>query len=424
MSLFETTITIDAPAEVVFRHLTEAAGLLRWIAADATADPVPGGELRWTHHNGATMIGRFVEVTPNSRIVFRYGWEDNLLGLPPESTIVEIDLYEDEAETRLRLIHRDIPSTSLDDHGNGWNHFLAELARSCARQPRRAVTSGSSTSRRSLGSTPPATGAENLVVAEPDRQAFRDRRRAESFGSSAKLYDAARPSYPDELIAWLGESGRGIAADVGCGTGRVARLLAEAGWQVAGVEVDERMAEVARSHGIDVDVSSFELWHPEDRFDLIASGQAWHWIDPDVGFRRAAELLRPGGRLALFWNSYRYDIPTRAVFETALNRHAPELLTNSVPFGTASPDHVALDADTVRRSSQWFGEPEIRVFAHGRTQSADEWLADMRTHSPMAMLDPDIRVALLDDLRSSLAELNRGYLEVEYETRVTALRRR
>ncbi|MGB5759709.1 MAG: class I SAM-dependent methyltransferase [Acidimicrobiales bacterium] len=261
-------------------------------------------------------------------------------------------------------------------------------------------------------------------MAEPNRQVFEDRHRAESFGSSAELYDAARPSYPDELIEWLGDSGRGNAADVGCGTGQVALLLAASGWQVVGVEIDERMAGVARSHGIDVEVSSFEQWRPAMRFDLIASGQAWHWIDPEVGYRHAAELLRPGGRLAIFWNSYRYDSPTQALFGTILNRHAPDLLIDSVPFGTSSPDHAALDAETIRRSSQWFDHPEFRAFAHGRRQTNDEWLAEMTTHSPMAMLDPDVRVALLADLGTSLAELNGGSLDVEYETRVTTARRR
>lgn len=275
-----------------------------------------------------------------------------------------------------------------------------------------------------LGIARPSSRADNLTVAEPDREVFKDRGRAESFGSSAELYDAVRPSYPVELIEWIGESGLGMAADVGCGTGRVARLLADAGWRVIGVEVDERMAGVARSHGIDVDVSSFEQWQPEDRFDLIASGQAWHWIDPDVGYRRAAELLRPGGRLALFWNSYRYDTQTRGVFETILDRYAPELLPGSVPFGTTSPDLGALDAEMLRRSSPWFEEPEFRSFVHGRTQSIDEWLAEMRTHSPLAMLDPSVRDTLLDNLRSSLTERIGEHLHVEYETRITATRRR
>jgi uncharacterized protein YndB with AHSA1/START domain len=41
-------VTIAAPADLVWAHLTTAAGLVRWIGPDATADAVPGGTLRWT----------------------------------------------------------------------------------------------------------------------------------------------------------------------------------------------------------------------------------------------------------------------------------------------------------------------------------------------------------------------------------------
>ena len=254
----------------------------------------------------------------------------------------------------------------------------------------------------------------------PDRSVFQDRGRAESFGTSAELYDALRPSYPDELIAWLSKSGLGRAADVGCGTGQVARLLSATGWKVTGVEIDERMAAVARSHDIDVVVSSFEKWEPTERFDLITSGQAWHWIDPDHGYRRAANLLRPGGRLALFWNSYVYDAATRAVFDVVLSRHAPHLLEDSVPFGTSSPDHAALDADMFRRSAHSFAKPEFRVFTHSRHQSVEDWLAELQTHSPVAILDHDIRRALLADLQSALANLAADGVRVAYETRATS----
>jgi uncharacterized protein YndB with AHSA1/START domain len=54
-------VTIAAPVEVVWAHLTTAEGLVRWIGPDATADPAPGGVLRWTHQNGASVVGRSVE---------------------------------------------------------------------------------------------------------------------------------------------------------------------------------------------------------------------------------------------------------------------------------------------------------------------------------------------------------------------------
>ena len=76
MRLASCEVTIAAPAEVVWAHLTTAEGLVRWVGPAATADPSPGGVLRWTHANGATMVGRFVELVPYWRIVFTYGWED------------------------------------------------------------------------------------------------------------------------------------------------------------------------------------------------------------------------------------------------------------------------------------------------------------------------------------------------------------
>ena len=127
MKLVSYEITIDAPAPTVYRHLTEAAGLLRWMAVDAVADPTPGGELRWTHENGATMVGRFVELIPHRRIVFRYGWRDDLMGIPPESTTVEIALREDDGRTTLTLEHRDLPADHAQAHADGWEHFLANL---------------------------------------------------------------------------------------------------------------------------------------------------------------------------------------------------------------------------------------------------------------------------------------------------------
>ena len=57
------------------------------------------------------------------------------------------------------------------------------------------------------------------------------------------------------------------------------------------------MAEVARRRGLAVEVAAFEAWEPAGRrFDAVVAGQAWHWIDPDAGAAKAAEVLRPGGR--------------------------------------------------------------------------------------------------------------------------------
>jgi uncharacterized protein YndB with AHSA1/START domain len=127
VSLVSYETTIAAPIEVVWEHLTTAAGLVRWVGPDATAEPVPGGILRWTHPNGATVVGRFVELIPHRRVVFTYGWEDARMSVPPESTTVEIDLVEEGGATTLRLAHHGLPPRAVDDHERGWIYFLGAL---------------------------------------------------------------------------------------------------------------------------------------------------------------------------------------------------------------------------------------------------------------------------------------------------------
>jgi uncharacterized protein YndB with AHSA1/START domain len=120
-------LTIAAPAAVVWEHITTAEGLMRWVGPDAVADPVPDGSLRWTHPDGSTVVGRFLELVPHRRVVFSYGWEDGRMGVPPGSTTVEIDLAEEDGVTTLRLVHRGLPPAVVDDHERGWAYFLGEL---------------------------------------------------------------------------------------------------------------------------------------------------------------------------------------------------------------------------------------------------------------------------------------------------------
>jgi uncharacterized protein YndB with AHSA1/START domain len=125
--LSEQQVVLNAPMAEVYRHLTTVDGLLKWMAVDAVVEPVPGGRLQWTHENGATMIGRFIELDPPHRLMFAYGWKDDLMGVPPESTTVEINLEEADGRTTLSLAHRSIPSDVVDDHMRGWTFFLSRL---------------------------------------------------------------------------------------------------------------------------------------------------------------------------------------------------------------------------------------------------------------------------------------------------------
>jgi uncharacterized protein YndB with AHSA1/START domain len=128
MKLVERRIVIAASPDHVYELLTDAQQLMEWMAPRAELDPQPGGALTWTHANGDSVIGRFVELVPARRIVFTYGWDREDVRIPPGSTTVEIDLRPHDRGTELHLVHRGLAGPMADAHAGGWNNYLARLA--------------------------------------------------------------------------------------------------------------------------------------------------------------------------------------------------------------------------------------------------------------------------------------------------------
>ncbi|MGH3097221.1 MAG: class I SAM-dependent methyltransferase [Streptosporangiales bacterium] len=201
---------------------------------------------------------------------------------------------------------------------------------------------------------------------------------AESFGVNAERYDRVRPRYPSAMAEAIVATSPGPdVLDVGCGTGIVARQLQAAGCTVLGVEPDERMAEFARRGGTAVEVAVFEAWDPAGRtFDAVVAGQAWHWVDPVAGAAKAAEVLRPGGQLALFWNASQPPRELEAAFVEVYRRVLPDSPIAGLPAGSAPDVYAAMvdkASDGMRRTGM-FGEPEQWRFDWEQPYTRDEWL--------------------------------------------------
>lgn len=136
----------------------------------------------------------------------------------------------------------------------------------------------------------------------------------QTFDEAAARYQEARPEYPDEiyetLIAQTGlRPERDAICEVGPGPGKATLPLARRGFRITCVELGAALADEARRNlaGFDrvtVVNADFESWQPAapGSFALVFAATAWHWIDPEVRYRKAWELLRPGGHLAL-WGS-------------------------------------------------------------------------------------------------------------------------
>ena len=254
------------------------------------------------------------------------------------------------------------------------------------------------------------------------------------FGEVAELYDRHRPAYPDALVddlvglAELKE--RSIVLEVGAGTGKATSMFAERNIRVLAIEPSAEMAAVARrlatAQGkVQIEQIDFERWDPAGReFPLVFAAQAWHWVDPSVGFTKAAQVLRPGGLLAAFWNRPAWArAELRNVVLDAYQRAAPELLAETDPIHPASS--LPPDAEEWRRgvaASNRLGAAEVRDYEWSETYSAGDYAALLETHSTVRVLDPRLRLALVHAVALAI-ESHGNSLMLPFVTRLCLARR-
>jgi uncharacterized protein YndB with AHSA1/START domain len=129
-------LPVAAPPAVLYELLVDPVRFLEWMADAAVLEPVPGGVIEWTMANGDRCAGRYVELVPDRRVVFTYGWERADVGIPPGSTTVEIDLVaRPDGTTLVKLVHRGLDPPAADAHHGGWMHYLDRLGRAAEGAP-------------------------------------------------------------------------------------------------------------------------------------------------------------------------------------------------------------------------------------------------------------------------------------------------
>jgi SAM-dependent methyltransferase len=251
---------------------------------------------------------------------------------------------------------------------------------------------------------------------------------AESFGGFAERYDRTRPRYPAALVDRVIEASPGRRVlDVGCGTGIEARQFQAAGCSVLGIDPDERMAELARQHGLEVEVSRFEEWDPAGRtFDVVIAGSAWHWVDPEAGAARAGEVLRPNGRLAPFHSLFQLPRQVAEALGAAYQRVQPDspedwpafLLKRAVD--AYQPVFTSI-ADGIRHAGV-FAEPEQWRVDWDLTYARDEWVEQLPTLGALTRLSTEQLAHVQAATAAAIDDLG-GSVTVSYSTvAVTAVR--
>jgi SAM-dependent methyltransferase len=209
-------------------------------------------------------------------------------------------------------------------------------------------------------------------------------------------YEAARPSYPPDAVAWLAEA-LGVAPgarvlDLAAGTGKLTRLLEPFGATLLAAEPVAGMRAAFRSlvPAVPLTAATAEaLPFATASLDAVTVAQAFHWFDAARAGTELSRVLRPGGRLGLVWNA----------------RDRSENWVNDV---WAIMDRVEKRApwrdhenwrESAARPLPGFGPMHTAEFRHEHELTPDAVVRRIASVSHVAVLPDDERQAVLAEVR-------------------------
>jgi SAM-dependent methyltransferase len=231
-------------------------------------------------------------------------------------------------------------------------------------------------------------------------------RRRESFDEVADAYDTYRPSPPvevvDAIVAFANIHAASRVLEIGCGAGQLSIPLAERGVDLVAVELGPHLAahardKLARFPNARVEVSSFEEWPlPAQEFDAVVCANAFHWLDPDIRFRKCADALGPDGSLALL-HVHHVRGGTPGFFEDTQPYYMKWGLSDDPFFQPTAPADVPTMYPELEEAEQ-FGSVERRRFEIPMRHSTASYVGWLRTDSLVNSLDQESRRGFLADI--------------------------
>jgi len=217
--------------------------------------------------------------------------------------------------------------------------------------------------------------------------------------SDAADYEAARPSYPPEAVAWLVENLRIAPArrvvDLAAGTGKLTRLIAPAGADLIAAEPVAGMRDTFRSVLPAVPIlgtTAEELAFRDASLDAVTVAQAFHWFDHERAIAELARVLRPGGRVGLVWNARDRSVDWVNGVWSIMDR-----IEKRAPWR----DHDEW-SDSAYTDLPGFGELHTARFTHEHAVTPEAMVRRVASVSHVAVLPDTERAAVLEEVRELL----------------------
>lgn len=256
------------------------------------------------------------------------------------------------------------------------------------------------------------------------------------FNEIAADYDRHRPAYPGELIDQAcriaGLSSGDAVLEVGCGSGQLTRSLADRGLRVTALEPGANLISLARQNLAGATEVEFvnarfeDARLPRERFSAVFSASAFHWVDPEGGWQRAADVLVPGGTLVLvsyFGLEEARSRQDQDAVLAAIRKIAPDIAAGWPAYRDLGATLAGIERRRGNISQAWswlgsydigreqagrlFGDVQAAVMPKLVEHTPDELCAILRTMSFYARLSPDQRQAIAAEHEAIYQRLGR-----------------
>lgn len=250
------------------------------------------------------------------------------------------------------------------------------------------------------------------------------------FDEVARYYDHVRPGYPKEMYLDILEYSeinlKSRVLEIGCGTGQSTRYFAEMGYNITCIEPGSHLIKFSKNKfknksNLKFIQSKFEDWKPKKaEFDLLYSGTAFHWVNPEVGYTKAASVLRSEGTLALFWN--RHPTPYTDFFkdvQEVYRRNVPEW---EDPSKKASNEKWVETINQKINETGKFAGVDIKKYKWNKIYSSDDYLLLLDTYSDHHTLEPKKKLKFFTEIKDFIDSnyngiVNRPYLTILFLSR-------
>lgn len=197
------------------------------------------------------------------------------------------------------------------------------------------------------------------------------------FTGKSDDYFRYRPGYPETSVRWIKAQCTGEnVVDIGAGTGIFTKILLNFFNSVSAIEPNADMRRNFQIFLPDTPCLSGTgeaTGLPDDSVDLITAAQAFHWMDEEKFKAEAMRILRPGGKVAIIWNT-----ALKSDFTTARNavcqKYCPRFRSGHA--GKRSPE----EGDAFLRY-HYFSKVEVASFDNPFVMDQETFEGNMRSRS-------------------------------------------